>query len=77
MSGESGWQKGHLAKKTMKWANEYGGVEVKVEPVYEPNPPRLRDGTPIPKGITRRVTKLNGEPINGPGGYDNLSVVNY
>jgi DNA/RNA endonuclease G (NUC1) len=45
---------------TIKWTKQYGSVSVRVEPVYDRNPSRLRDGTPIPKAIRRTVTAPDG-----------------
>jgi DNA/RNA endonuclease G (NUC1) len=45
---------------TIKWAKQYGSVQVQVEPIYDSNPPRLTDGTPIPKAIRRTVTAPDG-----------------
>ena len=38
-------------------------VKVKVEPIYDANPPRLSDGTPVPKEIHRTVTTLDGQVL--------------
>lgn len=38
----------------------YQSVKVVVEPVYDANPPRLSDGTPIPKAIRRTVIAPDG-----------------
>jgi hypothetical protein len=36
---------------------------VEVEPIYAEKPPTLRDGTPIPRAVRRRVTTLSGEVV--------------
>lgn len=41
-------------------ARRYGTVKVRLEPVYDANPLRLPDGTPIPKAITRTVYGPDG-----------------
>jgi DNA/RNA endonuclease G (NUC1) len=45
---------------TMRWARQYESVTVLVEPIYDSEPDRLRDGTPIPKAVRRRVTAPDG-----------------
>jgi Domain of unknown function (DUF4157)/DNA/RNA non-specific endonuclease len=47
--------------RTFDYAQQFGTVKVEVKPMYDANPPRLPDGTPIPKAIRRRVTKSNGD----------------
>ena len=48
---------------TMRWADQYGHVKVEVIPHYGPNPARLRDGTPIPVSIQRRVLAPDGRVL--------------
>ena len=47
-------------RATVELAREYGSVRVEVEPVYANDPARLRDGTPIPDTINRRVYAPDG-----------------
>ncbi|HEX6675490.1 MAG TPA: DNA/RNA non-specific endonuclease, partial [Actinomycetes bacterium] len=47
-------------RETVDLAREYGSVRVEVEPVYANDPARLRDGTPIPDTINRRVYAPDG-----------------
>jgi DNA/RNA endonuclease G (NUC1) len=44
-------------------ARQNGSVVVEVQPSYEVNPPRLSDGTPIPKEITRTIKTLDGRVL--------------
>lgn len=46
--------------KTMQWAKEHGSVDLRVEPIFDADPPRLPDGTPIPKAIRRSVMAPDG-----------------
>jgi DNA/RNA endonuclease G (NUC1) len=48
---------------TTNFARLHGRVRVVVEPSYAANPPRLRDGTPIPDTITRRVYAPDGTEL--------------
>jgi DNA/RNA endonuclease G (NUC1) len=45
---------------TIRLADQYGSVSVRVEPIYDAKPARLADRTPIPKAIRRTVTSPNG-----------------
>ncbi len=47
--------------ETVRLADKYGTVTVEVTPVYEANPPRLPNGTPIPKEIHRKVIAPDGK----------------
>jgi DNA/RNA non-specific endonuclease len=49
----SPWREAERA--TIDLAREHGRVHVEVEPKYAADPPRLRDGTPVPDTIERRV----------------------
>jgi hypothetical protein len=49
--------------RTINYAQQYGSVKVRVEPLYGANPAVLRNGTPIPRAITRTVTGPNGEVL--------------
>jgi hypothetical protein len=49
--------------RTIKWAKQFGSVNVEVEPIYDARPPRLVDGTPIPKAIHRRVIAPDGQVL--------------
>jgi hypothetical protein len=51
-------------------ARQHGSVRVEVEPVYTDNPPRLRDGTPVPETISRRVYGPDGTLLRGES-FDN------
>jgi hypothetical protein len=42
------------------YARRYGSVTVEVEPIYADKPKRLRDGTPIPTAVRRRVIAPDG-----------------
>ena len=46
--------------RTIAYAKEFGHVNVEVQPNYGANPPRLRDGTPIPESFTRTITAPDG-----------------
>jgi DNA/RNA endonuclease G (NUC1) len=43
--------------------NPDGYVLVEITPIYDSTPPRLRDGTPVPRAITRRVTMPDGRVL--------------
>lgn len=45
---------------TIRMADIFGSVTVEVTPIYDANPQRLPNGTPIPKGIHRKVMAPNG-----------------
>jgi hypothetical protein len=45
-------------------AREHGSVVVEVRPTYEANPPRLSDGTPIPKEISRTIKSTDGRVLH-------------
>jgi endonuclease G len=47
-------------QRTMDWAVQHGRVDVRVEPVYDAVPPRLPDGTPIPRAFRRVVSAPDG-----------------
>jgi DNA/RNA endonuclease G (NUC1) len=50
-------------ERTLDLADQHGSVRVKVEPIYDANPPRLANGTPIPKAIRRTVTAPDGRVL--------------
>lgn len=54
----SPWRKAE--QDTCVLASKHGAVRVEVEPRYAKDPPRLRDGTPIPETINRRVYGPDG-----------------
>ena len=49
----SKWAKAE--RETKRLALKHGWVRVEVVPSYDPNPPRMPDGTPIPSQFLRRV----------------------
>ena len=49
--------------ETIRWADQYGGVQVKVTPIYDANPPKLPSGIPIPKAIHRKVVAADGQVL--------------
>jgi hypothetical protein len=49
--------------ETIRLADKYGSVTVEVTPVYDTNPPRLPNGTPIPKEINRKVIAPDGKVL--------------
>ena len=53
------------ARTVNEWAPKYGHVEVEITPIYDPNPPRLSDGTPIPSSIHKVI--LMPETPTTPG----------
>jgi hypothetical protein len=58
INGASAWRQSE--ENTMKNANRFGHVIVEVTPIYNSNPLRLSDGTPIPRAITRTVKAPDG-----------------
>ena len=48
---------------TIRLADKYGSVTVEVTPIYDANPQRLPIGTPIPKGIHRKVVAPDGQVL--------------
>lgn len=48
---------------TIRLADEHGSVTVEVTPIYDANPQRLPNGTPIPKGIHRKVVAPDGQVL--------------
>jgi DNA/RNA endonuclease G (NUC1) len=46
--------------RTNQLAKRHGSVRVRTEPIYDANPQRLPDGTPIPKAIRRTVVAPDG-----------------
>ena len=44
----------------LRYASQYGRVQVRIEPIYDANPPRMADGAPIPKVIRRTITTTDG-----------------
>jgi hypothetical protein len=49
--------------ETIRLADKYGSVMVEVTPIYDSNPLRLPNGTPIPKGIHRKVIAPDGKVL--------------
>lgn len=47
--------------ETIRLADKYGSVTVEIAPIYDSNPLRLPNGTPIPKGIHRKVIAPDGK----------------
>jgi hypothetical protein len=45
---------------TIEKANKFGYVDVEIVPIYDENPPRLRDGTPVPKAVRRTIIGPDG-----------------
>jgi hypothetical protein len=56
------WRQAEM--RTLDLADQYGAVQVRVEPVYSENPPRLSDGTPIPYEIRRTVYGPTGNVLD-------------
>ena len=52
------WRAAEL--RTNRLAMEHGRVKVVSNPIYDANPPRLRDGTPVPREIRRQVFTEDG-----------------
>lgn len=50
-------------EETIRLADEHGNVTVEVTPIYDANPPRLPNGTPIPKAIHRKVVTPDGQVL--------------
>ncbi len=50
--------------RTIALARLHGSVTVEVVPIYDEFPPRLRDGTPVPDAISRKVVGPGGEIID-------------
>ena len=49
-----------LEIETNKFAEDLGSVTVTVTPIYDANPPRLTDGTPVPRAVHRLVRAPDG-----------------
>lgn len=58
-------------RRTLEMAKKHGAVQVEVEPIYDANPPRLSDGTPVPKAIRRTVKTADGNVL------EDASYLNY
>lgn len=47
-------------QRAIDLAQQHGSVMVRNEPIYDANPPRLPDGTPIPRAVRRTITAPDG-----------------
>jgi DNA/RNA endonuclease G (NUC1) len=50
-------------RRTVDLARQYGKVRVEIDLIYDANPPRMQDGTPIPKAFTRTVRTADGSVL--------------